>query len=135
MPTYRFVALVEDGPGVEQRLHRAEDILDSATVVCTSTPLQMGLGRCWSSTPIYRHIALPGSACRSQGGLSGQGWSRPNYCLFRFRLPLTLSASLNVAVSNMFVKRRNIELDSRSAAIDTTSMLSWFSSGLTSTQS
>src|SRR5216683_1493548 len=29
MSAYRFVALVEDGPGVEQRLHRAEDILDS----------------------------------------------------------------------------------------------------------
>lgn len=29
MPTYLFVALVEDGPGVEHRLHRAEHILDS----------------------------------------------------------------------------------------------------------
>ncbi len=28
MTTYRFVALMEDGPGIQQRLHRAEDILD-----------------------------------------------------------------------------------------------------------
>src|SRR2546425_6242259 len=34
-----------------------------ATVVCTSTPLPLGRDRCWLSTPISRHTALPASAC------------------------------------------------------------------------